>query len=441
LTPLAPFGTLVTQLRLFRSSTHSMRLSPLRTTIAALLASAVLLAAGWLWLRPAGPLLRAAEFGLDALSPNADGVRDVTRITYRLARPARVSISFLDESGRRFRFRSDNPRPSGEHQLLFSGIVAGFTLSDEEFEGQILARVLPDGDYTWIIEAAGGNEREELTGALTVAGVDSALPEMRGFSVSPPLFTPNRDGISDRVWVNMYLTKSAHVSVHLLDDAGNQRPIAERAGDIAPNEPGLHTFEYEGGVDLGVSPPPDGVYQVVALAEDAVGQKTRVEGQLTMEHGGVPRADIVNAQVEFSDTTVVQGERLEFTLTVENYGAAPIRTSGPAPGFGYAQDENANSFGWYEESGAWRVGIDCDTCIRDYPWRWALGTRDELTRIGEHWYLMPGQRATVSGDVTITQIPARNPLYFWAGLIHEDVEVSNINNRVEPHFITIVPKD
>jgi hypothetical protein len=54
-----------------------------------MLASTVLLAAGWLWLRPAGPLLRAAEFGLDALSPNADGVRDVTRITYRLARPAR----------------------------------------------------------------------------------------------------------------------------------------------------------------------------------------------------------------------------------------------------------------------------------------------------------------------------------------------------------------
>ena len=418
-----------------------MSLSSLRTTTAALITSTVLLAAGWLWLRPAGPLLRAAQFGLSNLSPNADGLNDVTRISYQLARPARVSISFLNESGRRFRFRNDNPRPSGEHQLLFSGIVEGFTIHAEEFEGEILTRVLPNGDYTWIIEARTNKEFEKLSGPLTVTGADIYLPEIRGFSVSPPLFTPNRDGISDRVWVNLFLTKPAQVNVHLLDDVGNERPIAERPGEIAPNQPGLHTFEYEGGVDLGVNPPPDGVYNVVAQAEDVLGQKMRAESRLTIKHGGVPRADIVNGYVNFSETTVIQGEKLTFTLTVENYGGAPIRTSGPAPGFAYAQDENANSFGWYEESGAWRVGIDCDTCIRDYPWRWALGTRTELTKIGEHWYLMPGQRATVRGDITITHVPARNPLYFWAGLIHEDVEVSNINNRVDPHFITIIPKD
>ena len=418
-----------------------MRLPPLLTSITALLASTVLIAAGWLWLRPGGNLLTAAEFALESLSPNADGLNDVTRIRYNLARPARVSISFLDDSGKRFYFRRDNLRTSGEHHLLFPGIVEGFTFSEDDTEAEIIARVLPDGNYTWIIEAHGENESEELTGTLSVLGADIALPEIRGFSVSPPLFTPNRDGISDRVWVNLFLTKPAHLTVYLLDEDENQRPIAERPGEVPPGEPGLHTFEYEGGVDLGVNPPPDGTYQLIAIAEDALGQKTRVETQLTIEHGGVPRADIVNAQVEFTDTIVVQGQRLAFSLTVENYGTAPIRTSGPQPGFAYAQDENANSFGWYDESGAWRVGIDCDTCIRDYPWRWALGTRNELTKIGDHWYLMPGQRTTVNGDIIITHVPARNPLYFWAGLIHEDVEVSNINNRVDPHFVTIVPKD
>ena len=53
---------------------------------------------------------------------------------------------------------------------------------------------------------------------------------------------------------------------------------------------------------------------------------------------------------------------------------------------------------------------------------------------------MPGERATITGAITITDVPARNPLYFWAGLIHEDVEISNVNNRVDPHFITIVHK-
>jgi hypothetical protein len=35
-------------------------------------------------------------------------------------------------------------------------------------------------------------------------------------------------------------------------------------------------------------------------------------------------------------------------------------------------------------------------------------------------------------------IPSRNPQYFWAGLIHEDVTV--VNGGVDPHFITIVQK-
>jgi hypothetical protein len=39
--------------------------------------------------------------------------------------------------------------------------------------------------------------------------------------------------------------------------------------------------------------------------------------------------------------------------------------------------------------------------------------------------------------VRILSEPPRNPLYFWAGLIHEDVEISAVNNRVDPEFVTI----
>ena len=58
-----------------------MRLSPLLTTITALLFSVVLLTTVWLWLRPSGQILRMADFGLDTLSPNADGINDVTKIS------------------------------------------------------------------------------------------------------------------------------------------------------------------------------------------------------------------------------------------------------------------------------------------------------------------------------------------------------------------------
>jgi hypothetical protein len=39
--------------------------------------------------------------------------------------------------------------------------------------------------------------------------------------------------------------------------------------------------------------------------------------------------------------------------------------------------------------------------------------------------------------VQIVDVPRRNPLYYWAGLIHEDVEIASVNNRVDPRQITI----
>ena len=417
-----------------------MQLSPLRTTLVATFTTVCLLFVAWILLKPDDTLLSDANFEYEVISPNADNIYDVTKVTYTLEQPANVSIFFLDNDGKRYDFRRNKPRQSGEHNLLFSGIVNGFSKSSDSVEGTIVSRILPNDEYQWVIEANNQQASERKTGSLTIQLADDTLPDMRGFSVSPILFTPNRDGISDRIWINLFLTKEAHVDVYMIDNNENHLPIAERAGNTPIDQPGMHTFEYEGGVDLGVSPPPDGTYKVIANSLDAIGQKVSVEGQLEIKHGGVPRADIINADVEFADTTIVQGDKLMFTLTVENYGASPIRTSGPEPGFQYAQNENSNTHGWYEESGAWRIGIDCDTCIRDYPWRWALGAKHELTKIGEYWYLMPGERATITGAITITDVPARNPLYFWAGLIHEDVEISNVNNRVDPHFITIVPK-
>jgi hypothetical protein len=168
----------------------------------------------------------------------------------------------------------------------------------------------------------------------------------------------------------------------------------------------------------------------------------QVTHQLELRLGGVPRADIVAPvtadQVEFNVTAVPLCETLVFTLTVENYGTTPIRTSGPAPGAVYDSDWNYNTLGWHTESGVWRIAIGYEDEVKNYPFRWAVGSVEDLQEIDGHYYLMPGERAVVTGGIRIVgELGLRNPQPMWAGLIHEDVEIAQFNNVVDPKSVTI----
>jgi hypothetical protein len=438
-----------------------MRLPTRPVILIAVLLTALLLGGAWLALGPTGPALTQASVSLAAISPNADGNQDVTRLTYTLRRPATISIYFLNAQGQRFDFRRDEPRSSGEHEVNFSGIVEPYRLPGDDFNAQLLARVLQNGEYTWTVEArdtaglAGpgspggpGSPSGQITGRLTIGDADTTLPDLRNFTANPSVFTPNQDGLSDRTQMNVWLDKDVAADglrVDLIGPTGAEIAIAEKITPLKRGERGLHQYDYDGGIDLGQNPPPNGVYTARALVEDRLGQKMAVTTTLTIQDGGLPRAEILNGEVKFSATTLVFGETLYFTMTVENYGNSPIRTSGPPSGTIYqSMRENANTLGEYDQSGVYRVGLMCQTCKSDFPWRWALGTPDTLTqKVDENghtqYYLMPGQRVTITGGVVLDQIvESRNPQNFWGGLIHEDVAM--VNNGVDPQAITIVPK-
>jgi hypothetical protein len=163
----------------------------------------------------------------------------------------------------------------------------------------------------------------------------------------------------------------------------------------------------------------------------------------------VPRADIVSANVDFynpetGDKVVPLGGALAFTLTVENFGSVPIRTTGPSSGEHYRSDENFNTKGFLESSGVWRVGIDYEgNPSYAYPYRWAIGNLDKLEKrvINDNieYYLMPGQRAIVTGSIQLVDKPLDNDnrIDFWAGLIHEDVRIDVFNDHVDPQPIAI----
>ena len=193
-----------------------------------------------------GPLLSGVSVAPQTISPNADGLTDVTRIRYQLNRSADLSIYLVDGQGQRHYFRDGRRRSAGDYQVDFGGVVNG--------------AMLPNGVYTWVVEAlADDGQTTKQQGQLTIENADSAKPELQGFSVYPQIFTPNQDGIDDRVTINYYLTKEAEVNVYLIGPDGETRyPIAEKERDIKPGQPGIHTYDYEGGVDLGADPPPDG---------------------------------------------------------------------------------------------------------------------------------------------------------------------------------------
>ena len=459
-----------------------MRLPRLVLLLAAALGAVIVFAVGSLLLRPPLPLIVAAGFDRPSISPNADGEDDIAVFQYSLSRPATVSLSLTSEPGRQFYFRQHRARDDGDYRVLFSGIVDGYLHDGEKVYGEIERRLIPNGNYSWLLEAQ-TNDGASMSarGALLVEAGDTPLPIMSKFAISPAVFSPNQDGIADRVSINVYLEKDVErLDVFLLGAQDLRIPISARVEERQYGEAGRHLFDYEGGIDLGVDPPPDGTYTVVALAQDKVGQRIRMEGDLTIMTGGKPFAEIKpqapGVDVAFAvqpfdenwfsyagdlgdllpqpdDTlslaysqqiTVPLGDMLVFRLTVENYGPVPIRTSGPAPGAVYQQDQLAGTLGYFDESGAWRVGIQCETSISSFPYRWAVA-RDELLQAvydeaseNTYRYLAPGARAVVWGAIRMTEVKARNPQNCWAGLIHEDVAISLRNNHVGMRSIMVV---
>ena len=76
------------------------------------------------------PLLSDVTVNPSTISPNADGLTDVTRISYHLARSADLSIYLVDGQNQRHYFRQDRRRSEGDYRVDFGGVVDGSMLPD-----------------------------------------------------------------------------------------------------------------------------------------------------------------------------------------------------------------------------------------------------------------------------------------------------------------------
>ena len=408
------------------------------------------------------PLLYDVSVSPELISPNADGNEDATSIQYKLTRNADLSIYFENAGGEKFYFRKDRPRSPGDYHVLWGGAINQSYWLENEFGRQLVKSwVLTDGPYTWVVEATdeeGNTVRAE--GQIELQGGDPIVPELRQFTVALPEFTPNQDGLRDRTGISYYLNKDVDtVQVYLYDPAepGTQFPIEEQDRAVEPGEEGYHYYDYDGGVDRGADPPPDGPYVVQAEARDLAGHHVVVSDTLTIVSGGKPRALVVNGVIHWGDAVrglegteayLPLGSTLCFTTYIENYSRVPIRTSGPPSGTQYRSDQNFNTLAvetgadsFHEQPGAWRFGVNLDVSETDFPYRWAVGTaeelRCELIEGQEQCFLDPGERGTVSGCIELVGPFPRNQIFAWGGLIHQWVGVNAENNYVDRISINI----
>lgn len=452
-------------------------------TIAGVLVALVVVGAiGVMALRPHGSLIRNVGFSVDTITPNADGDNDIAVFSYHLARNANVTLRFESEDGAySYSFRESEQR-SGPQQysVNFSGVVDGFNLAnDGEIVGTIERRLMPNGRYKWTFIAENEDERETATGTLTIAEGDSQLPLINAFEVSADFFTPNQDGVRDRVTVHVYLAKDADLAVYLQSAAGVKYFLSEVELGRDSGAAGNHEFDYDGGVDDGFEPPADGEYTLYAVAQDAEGQRVVRTTTLIIRDGGLPQAEIatqtVGSLVCFSilpwddryystrelqgdiisipesdcskQTKLVmeQGDLLAFRLTVLNYGKTPIRTAAPFPGAVYSFEQLYNSLGALQKPGTFRVGVHCDTVITDHPWRWGIASLEQLVEVFDpqlndtFYYLMPNEGAVVWGAIRMTEIyDEQNPQDCYASLIHEGVRI--VQQAVGRRSVEILPR-
>lgn len=362
------------------------------------------------------------------ISPNADGRDDIAVIRYKLGQPAWITIWLEDSQGQKYYWRNRERRSAGNDY-------------ESWFWGGVENQVLPDGEYRLVVQAEpiAGGEPVVVTHTLTIMDGDSQVPEIQNLTVAPSVFTPNRDGVGDHVKISYSLAKEAdRVTIKLVGPDGSEWAIPEDQ-IREETDAGYHLHDFDGGVDLGAEPPPDGDYTVVVEAVDRVGNRDRKTASLRIERGGIPYAEIVHNNATIEPSVVVIGETVTFTATVKNTGEVPIRTHGPESGTTYTSDQNYNAFNAPISSGTFRIGLDYEGSYTangfSYPFRWQLGRDSDLTVIDGEKYLMPGQTVTVSGSLTLLQAPPRETPAFWIGLIHEDVET--VADRVGWTYITV----
>ncbi len=358
-------------------------------------------------------LLTNVQASSDVITPNGDGISDELAISYTIGAPAKITVAIEDGAGKRYPIREQLPRvPSSEpYTLIFDGTVPG--------SGQgVRQQVLPDGTYSWMLEATADADGAALSqrGEFKVQDAAATPPTIEDLSVTAR-FSPNEDAVDDVAYFSYRLPVSATTTINLSDEQGAPIPFIS---DL-PEDATVHSHIWDGKRTDG-SLVESGIYTYTITARDEVGNIVERQGQIVVDNPGKSRAAITFTHI--APVEVSLGSVITMTARIKNTGDVPIRTQGPASGYQYTTNNSFSSIegGQYAEKGGgfWRVGLDWGGG-RAYPFRWALSARpaEQWAEPGQFDYLQPGEEVEVTGSVRIEQREDR--MQFYVGLIHEGV--------------------
>jgi hypothetical protein len=159
----------------------------------------------------------------ETVSPNADGVADLSTLTYTLSAPANVTVTVRNAAGAVVTTLPKAWRRAAEHALSLD------------------AAAWPDGIYTVEIAAAAtGGRQSSTTTTLAVTRTLGSVVVLR------KSFSPNLDGRADRIGFSFRLAAPAEVRLRILK--GGKWVATPYEGPLAT---GLRKLEWDGSKRLG----------------------------------------------------------------------------------------------------------------------------------------------------------------------------------------------
>ncbi len=326
----------------------------------------------------------------------ADGTGSVT-IQYEVARAASVTLLLQSADGMSYVLRDRVPRSRGTYSFSFQGAVDG--------------RVLPNGAYTLVAtaEETGTGKRSEVQQALTIADADTTPPALENLQVSPAVFSPNQDGIDDRLTMSFTVGEPVTADVRLLTGGETRWLLREQAAG-----PGTVSFSWPPALrhapqlNLAVERLPAGPAHIEVAIQDRPGNRTVGRHPIEIGESGVPQVRV--SDLAITPTAVPVNGIITISARITNAGAVTLRAAAPGPSM-YEWGESAPAQGYAADTGTIRWGVDfsLNRSGVGYPFRWSLG-RD----------LPPGESVLVTGRIQVTADFPDEPFQLWIGVIHEN---------------------